>query len=108
MGLVAAESILNQFVYNVQANGPYQDTFFSKPTTASYVSDTVQMDRVSFAYAIDLEYLTDTSGVGIGGNSLGGLNHLMKIKVRVTWTMGNGPNQGRHTAELSRILHEDS
>ena len=109
VGLATAESVLNQFVYNVQANSAYQPTFFSKPTTANYLTDTVEIDRVAFSYAVDLEALTDSSTGGpLGGTALGGSNHMMKVTVRVSWQMGNVPNQGKHQAEIARLLHEDS
>ena len=109
VGMVAAESVLNQFIYNVQSNPGSQSAFFSKPTTANYQTDTVQMDRVAFSYAVDLEALTNAStGAPLGGASLGGTNRMMKITVRVSWQMGNGPNQGRHQSEMTRLIHEDS
>jgi hypothetical protein len=109
VGLVTAESVLNQFIYNLQANAPYEVTFFNKATTANYVTDTVTVDRVTFNYAVDLEALTNASTGGqLGGPALGGSNHMMKITVRVTWSMGNGANQGQHQAEISRLMHEDT
>jgi len=110
VGLVAAESVLNQFVYNVQANSGYQPTFFAKPTTANYLNDQVEIDRVSFSYAIDLESVLNAStGTQLGGTVLGGSNRMMKITVRVNWRLGNsGSNPGLHQAEMTRLLHEDS
>lgn len=110
VGLVAAESILNQFAYNVQANPSYQPTFFAKPTTANYLNDQVEIDHINFSYSVDLEAVMNAStGAQLGGTALGGSNHMMKITVRVNWRLGNsGPNPGLHQAEITRLLHEDS
>ncbi|MBS2039228.1 hypothetical protein JST97_29865 [bacterium] len=108
VGLIAAEDVLNQFVYNVQSNSAAQTAFFSNTLAPNYATDTIQIDRVNFSYAVDLERLIDTSGNPVGGAALSGTNHLMRITVRVSWQMGSGPNQGKHQAELSRILHEDN
>ncbi|MBX3170336.1 MAG: hypothetical protein KF760_23220 [Candidatus Eremiobacteraeota bacterium] len=101
VGLIAAQSVLSQFVYNVQASTD-QGPFFSKPTTANYASDTVEIDRVTFHYQVDLEHLPT------GGTSLGNTNRLMKITVKVFWQMGNGPQAGRHQSEMARLVHEDN
>lgn len=102
VGMIAAESILNQFVYDVQANSTNQAAWFSKPTTVNYATDTLVIDRVPFTYQVDLEHLPT------GGVSLGNTNRLMKITVKVSWQMGNGPQAGRHQSEMARLLHEDS
>jgi len=102
VGVIAAESILNQFVYDVQADSANQAAWFSLPTTANYASDTLEIDHVTFTYRLDLEHLPT------GGTSLGGTNRLMKLTVKVSWQMGNGPQAGRHESEMARLLHEDS
>lgn len=109
IGLIAAEDVLNQLVYNVQSSSSAQTAFFSHTNAPNYMTDTIQIDRTNFSYAVDLQRLTDTLGNPVGGSTtLGGTNHLMQVTVYVTWQMGSGPNQGKRKAELTRMLHEDN
>jgi len=101
VGALAAESILNQFVYNVQSSAN-PAAFFSLPTTPNYATGSQIIDKVQFTYRLDLEKIT-TVGTGLGGT-----NQLMKLTVRVVWNLGDGPNGGQHTSEMVRLLHEDS
>lgn len=108
VGLIAAEDVLNQLVYNVQSNSSAQTAFFSHTNSPNYMTDTIRIDRTDFSYAVDLQRLNDTSGNPVGGTTLSGTNHLMQVTVRVNWQLGNGPNQGKRQAELTRIIHEDN
>lgn len=100
IGFLAAENILNQFVYDIQGNSS-PSTFFSTPPPA--VHGTLTVNRIDFLYRLDYELC---SGVG-PAPSLSD-NRLLKLTVKVTWTLGNGPQQGKHECTLMRLLHENT
>ena len=103
IGTIAAENILNQLIYDVNScPSAARAQWFTYADNPSLKVGTYTMNKIEFAYNIDYERLPVGTSTGLA------TNHLVKLSIRLTWAKGRGPNSGQQTANLVRLVHEDS
>ena len=100
VGTIAAENILNQLIYDVNADTANRVAWFAMPTTPAWKVGTYQVNHIDFAYTVDFESLPVGTATGMAEN------HLVKLSIQVNWTKGRGPNNGQQSSSLVRLLHE--
>ena len=100
-GLVVAENVMNQMIYNVQNDipGGTQAAFFAAPTVptapAAFTAGTFAMNRIDFTYTTDIQNL------GVGNLMVN--NRLIQFRVVVRWQEPTGSQ----TSSLTRLVHQD-
>lgn len=106
---MAANQIMTKLIYQAQSNE--HDYFWDTPNWNPYKTGVWTMNRTEFAYTLDAQAVTNTTGQNVGTGTGMTKNRLKVVTLHLTWhgsDSANRANYGKHNTDLGRIVREET
>ena len=106
---MAANQIMTKLIYQAQANE--HSAFWDTPNWNPYKTGVWSMNRTEFAYSLDAQAVTNTTGQNVGTATGMAQNRLKVVNLHLTWHGSDSANRagyGRHSTDVGRIVREEA